>query len=173
MSRSSTRRIFSTTLSICASPVRSAARAEPLLPITWPAAGAPGPAARAGGVSSRAGAAVPPSAAAPLPPMASARLVHTGQLKRASRWKLRRWPSAWPAGVASGLRKRSTRALTVVPNSVVSVCMRMAAPDRPNCSSAPRLAPTILPSALMARMPSISVPMNSTRLWKCSRITLR
>ena len=100
-------------------------------------------------------------------------LLHTGQLKRACTWNWRPLFMCTGTGVATGERKASTSAPTVVPSKVVSVCMRSAAPLKASCSSAPRLAPTILPSGLIARMPSISVPMNSTRPWKCRRITWR
>jgi hypothetical protein len=77
------------------------------------------------------------------------------------------------SGVASGERKRSTSDPTLVSNNDSSDCMRNVAPLIPNCSSALRLAPTMRPSDRTAMMPSISVPMKSTRPWNCSRITLR
>ena len=99
--------------------------------------------------------------------------LQTGQLKRACRLSDRPDPVCTAIGVAKGERKRSTSAPTVVPSSDTRLCKRSAALDRPSNSSALRLAPTMRPSGETARMPSISVPMNSTRLWKCSRIELR
>ena len=88
-------------------------------------------------------------------------------------WKWRPKLVCTGIGVASGLRKRSTSAPTAVPKSEGRLCWRSAAPDKPSCSSALRLAPTMRPSGATARMPSISVSMNSGRLWKCSRMALR
>ena len=172
MSRSITRRILSMTLAIWASPVRSCAKPPPA-----PAGDVlPGAAARSGVPAMPLGPGVVPfgpktcarcaaaGAGSLLPASASARLLQTGQLKRAWMWNCRPLLRCTGSGVDSGERNRSTSADTVVPNSVVRLFMRSAAPLRPSCSSAPRLAPTILPSGLIARMPSISVPMNSTRL---------
>ncbi len=77
---------------------------------------------------------------------ASLRLAHTGQLKRATTWICRPSDSDSAIGVASGERKRSTSAPTLLPSSVGRLCLRSAAPLVPNCSSAPQLAPTSSPA---------------------------
>jgi hypothetical protein len=96
-----------------------------------------------------------------------------GQLKRARTWTRRPLGSVSAIGIAIGERKWSTITATEVPSSVATLLMRSAAPLMPSWSSALRLAPRKRPSRPTATMPSISVPRNSGRVWKCNRIAWR
>ena len=59
---------------------------------------------------------------------------------------------------------------TGMPNSELKVCDCSAENDRPSWNRPLRLADRKRPPGVNEAMPSISVPMNSGRAWKCSVI---